>query len=335
MLKEIEPYSVRHTLLMPVDLRVESLTQFRRRLRPRSMDAEDKASGDELVFTWESMERREVAASSTEGALWDLMKLVEPSTETIMDLTQKWGMPSATWERDSPWGRFQAPDGTFGLGVIEVDSWRDFAASVRQFLMLLGLTYQESLVDEAFLKSIQTWEPLPRMPEIEWTPALTREGTDALGSRLGVPPGGDLNREIVRRREERRWQSLLKEFREGRGLAQQRRLLANRLTSLLSMKGATFVWDEDRRAVEREAIGLDEIVLTHIATIFLAPEVNVLICSVCGAPFPFDDALQTRRPRYGVRRFCGQACRLEAKRESNRLSWGRNSRRWTRKRRGE
>lgn len=180
---------------------------------------------------------------------------------------------------------------------------------------------------EDLLDRIQGWDELPALPVFHLDPeSLDQERAEWM-RRLGVDSLAGALRKHIEIRTERRWQNLLLERDQGRGTEQQRRLLTRKISDLLGTQYGSFVWDERGRRAE----GLDEIILSHVATMFLATGVDVLVCSVCGQPFPFDESPRGRRPRFGVRRFCGDACRREAKRESNRLSWRRKEAKWRRR----
>ena len=139
-----------------------------------------------------------------------------------------------------------------------------------------------------------------------------------------------------RRKEHDEW--LRGEFRAGRGLEVQRQFVATSLLDFLSRgrpndedeaEGTPVapVWDSKGRRVEARARGVREIVATQLLAVFAAPELGLFLCSMCGRAFAVDP--EERRPRRGVRRFCSDDCRREAKLESNRASWHKNKQKWT------
>jgi hypothetical protein len=131
------------------------------------------------------------------------------------------------------------------------------------------------------------------------------------------------------------------ERRAGRGVALQRELIVNLLGEIVmppsdrsSDEGPSvpllfgYSWDDRGRRVEARASGVREVVASHLLSIFAAAQPDIFVCSVCGTPFSTESAQAQRRPRAGVKRLCSEACRLVAKRESNRASWNKNKDRW-------
>jgi hypothetical protein len=203
-----------------------------------------------------------------------------------------------------------------------IGDWRDFAGFSRQLLTLIVLTAEETVVSPEMLEVIQYWADLPDWPIYpDHVDSLTPKEMDELAILIRDAPS-------VRARM--RWETLNAERAQGKALEQQRRIVVQKPNSLFGMQFARFGWDERGRRMESEAVGLDDIVFSHIATIFSSP-VDVLICSICGTPYPFEESSSARRPRFGVRRYCRDRCRREGKREANRLSWRRNSSRWRRR----
>jgi hypothetical protein len=219
----------------------------------------------------------------------------------------------------------------FGRGAMSIDAWREMSDFANRLMTLLALTTQSEVTTLDQLEYYQAWEPLPDLPEFQLPDLDTVEDLNAMFRQFGVETFGQYRERVDTARQERRWQTLLQERAAGDGIRQQQRLLSNVLTDLLGMRYMRFAWDERGPVMILEAVGIDEVVFSHIATIFLSPEVDVLVCSVCGMAFLFEDSSGERRPRYGVRRFCSDECRREGKRQSNRLSWRRNSSRWRRK----
>jgi hypothetical protein len=321
-----EPSS--YTLLRAQNLRLGD----RRSAHPWLQEDADNEDDQEAYLFWESLLPEAVDSGTTRPALWELLRMAEASARDIKDFTARWGMLSGDWDVDGYGDRYRDDYGEYKAGALAVSNWRDFAAFVGRLLSLLVLTSQEEVIDLRMLESMQGWEEPSELPEF----ALPKESEDidSWVRRLSADSVADAFVKLRRRREERRWQDLLAEREAGKGVEQQRRLLSLKLSDLLGMQYGHFRWDERGRRIEREAIGLDEIVFSNIAALFLSHDIDVLICSVCGMPYPFDETAQGRRPRFGVRRFCSEACRIEGKRESNRLAWRRNSATWRRNARG-
>jgi hypothetical protein len=139
-------------------------------------------------------------------------------------------------------------------------------------------------------------------------------------------------REALDDAQTERWAAQWQVAREsGAWLAAQRWLVSQALNYWIESHGAEphTTWDDAGRRIEYMAYGVREIVGAHMASIFAAPMPGVYLCSVCDRPFELDDTAR-RRPREGARRYCGEACRLNARRESNRAAWHRHKDQWRR-----
>ena len=267
---------------------------------------------DEPYLQWYSHREKHVKAEATLEALWEILRVRRGADEEVIGFTKRWGILANIWKDDC----WVEPFNYDALDEMKLATWWSFADLVYRLMTLLAHTAQGQVVEETFLESIQAWNEIPYLTDFGWRREPTPE-------------------EI-----QERWQDMLTERRQGNGLQQQRRLLAQHLSKVsrprlgspfIAFSGPFFGWNEQGRSVVHESRGLDEIVLSHIASVFLAPEIDALVCSVCGTPFPFDEASGARRPRFNVRQFCSDECRKAGKRESNRLSWRRNSSRWARK----
>jgi len=92
-----------------------------------------------------------------------------------------------------------------------------------------------------------------------------------------------------------------KECEEGRGLVLQRELVVRELAP--PRIDREFFWDEKGKRAHDLAEGVHQIVGAHLGRMFLAPQLDIYVCSMCGRPFPFDDQPGVRRPKRGARRF--------------------------------
>jgi hypothetical protein len=330
MVKPASRTSAKHTLLRPVNIRLADTRSAHPWLSENyewwKHHDEESLADPEAYLYWEALEKEEVDPSVTWDAVWEVVRLTDATPKEILSFVQRWGSLAGQWDVEGYGDRHGD-----GQAAVHVGDWREFADFVERLLTLLAATAQQEVVDEAFLGSIQQWDELPEVPEAKPPPEPSQEDIEAWMRSLNAKDVLEAFDERMRRQLNLRWENLLAERHRGMGVQQQRRMLSRTLSDLLGTQYVSFIWDERGRAMRSQAYGLDEIIFSHIATIFLAPEVDILVCSVCALPYPFDESTQGRRPRYGVRRFCSDDCRSEGKRESNRLSWRRNSSRWRRR----
>jgi hypothetical protein len=285
---------------MPANLRLVKAERLPISRRRDGDDARD-------FLQWDDLESIDVDSGSTWPAFWQLLRMGDASPSAIQQFTERWGMLRADW--DALYGGGE--NFGFDAGDLSVDTWRRFAKEIRAFVELLAATSNGELVGLDAL-GLLSWRD-------HWWPD---SGLDATGRPI-LPPLGTWFKA--------KWEHLLQERHGGEGLESQRRLLTWILNSEMA-KGDSdvyFIWDETGRRLERESLGLDGIAYSHMATLFLSGHFDVLVCSICGTPYPFDDSVG-RHPRFGTRRYCSDECRREGKRESNRQSWSRNGARWRR-----
>ena len=331
MVQPKAPNPSQPTLLRPKNLRLANGRDAHPWLADHYDWDNEEDDDPEAYLAWDALEMEEVDHAKTWDALPELLRLVHATPREIEAYIHRWGMLAGDWDTYSYGDRF-GPE----QAAMTVNAWRELADFTNRLMALLALTAQGELVDESALDYLQRWEPEPHVPEFE-LPENHRDSDfdySTFFQERGFQSYTDYLFAASDIAQERRWRNLLDERATGHGVEQQRRLLAQILTGLLGVRDTRFEWDERGRHMIMEAIGLDEIVFSHVATIFLSPEIDVLVCSVCGTAFLFDESTHERRPRFGVRTFCSDACRREGKRESNRLSWRRNSDRWRRRRSG-
>jgi hypothetical protein len=260
--------------------------------------------GNDCLF-WEGHDLEEIDPAATFECLWEFIEMADASPEEGLAFIEKWGLidpssPDGGWSGSAPW---------------------DEAYMARQFLICLAITEAEELVPEELLWWLGNGEG-----RAEWA-----ADSDEVRRRLtvgGIPPDEvRVIRDLDIRDEVRlaRWRKIR---RSGEGLPLQRRLLANILDSQIEFRPTVSVWDERGRRVERVATGVKEIAWSHLYSLFTSARLDIYVCSLCGRPYEFDEAAAQRRPRRGAASYCGDKCRQEARRRSNRDSWKRNSQRW-------
>jgi hypothetical protein len=324
MVKAYKGSFAQHTLLKPVNLCLGNAVMAHPWLSASEF-APDENDDQEAYIYWTSLTPTPVDSEQTWPLLWEVARLSRASSDELIAFARKWGTPGTDWESDGFGDSFGSSDGTFSKAAMACDSWRDLARTIERILVLFASTVEHQLVDMTLLEAVKSWDMLPDKPEWDLLQAHNAKEEAAVMRRLGTTSISDTITAHYQRREELRWDLLLDERRRGEGLEGQRRLLCTKLNNLLGLQFATFSWDDRGRRMEREATGIAEIALSHIAALFVSAESDILICSVCGRAFPFEEREFGRRPRFGVRRFCSDTCRHEGKLESNRESWRRNS----------
>jgi hypothetical protein len=267
----------------------------------------DFVEGDHAI-SWEGWTVEEVPTPDTRDCLWELLNLPQSDSLEVMSFVSRWGLleePTASED-----------EGPFWLRLEEFDS---VAESAREFLLLLATTEAQELLPKetldafAYLDYEADTQAVRDLIRDEQLPALGFSGFQELSARL---------------LSEARWSRWNAIREQGRGLELQQTLAARALEEMLGTSPARYVWDQAGRRLERIAIGVKEIAWSHLAGLFTSPAVDVFICGMCGNPYPYDSASSERRPRSGVRTFCSEECRKEAKLESNRLSWQKNKNKW-------
>ncbi len=254
-------------------------------------------------FAWDSWRQGDVEREAAHACLWDFIQAVDATPETAMAFIQKWGVFQAVVPNRA---------GTMTLA----DFVRE-AEAVRNFLLTLVATEHGELVQGQTLESFADSD---------------RDMIRELEIRPGVQLVGGPGRPAADENRRRRWRGIRT---QGKGLELQRRLLCDFLDDKYAPAQGWTMWDERGRWNFRVESGVKNIVWSHLYSIFMAPELDIYICSICSQPFEFDEANALRRPRSGTRAFCSDRCRGEARRQSNRQSWARNSERWRPRRRRE
>jgi hypothetical protein len=316
----------RHTLLRPQNLRLSRLCDL-----PHlwfSNITEEDEQDQSLWLVWDNLTPQFVNPVETWAALWQLLKLGDASDERLVSFVEAWGMLRGTWEDENTTDEFSSDKD----GFLPLDSIREFAQFIVRLTLLLVLTSEGQTVPIAFLEEIQHWDELPELPGLELSLKADMDELDSWIAKLGTTSFREARDEYLARQQAARWTALLAERAAGKGIEQQARMFTNKMDRVFSNQYMTFTWDKNGRRMGTDAFGIDDIVLSHIAELFQANELDVLLCSICGTAFPRDEG--DRRPRYGAQRFCSDECRAEGKRRSNRLSWQRNSSRWKKNSRG-
>jgi hypothetical protein len=312
---------VRHRLLLPEDVRfVREVNAAEREAARRYLPPVWDDAGEPDSVVWRSVLARDVDPEETLQCLWEFVRLPEDAGHRIPKFVQTWGLLE--------WG----PGSELATREKEqsFSDWIEAAEEAERLLKAFVMTEQGALVPESLLWDLREgdrreyysydkeYEARPVSPEEVHVLTLTRQ------------------RDYFET-----------ERRAGRGVALQRELIVNLLGEIVMPPDARhsaddrasegeqtvpllfgYSWDDRGRRVEARASGVREIVASHLLSIFGSSQPDVFICSVCGTPFSTESAQTQRRPRAGVKRLCSEACRLEAKRESNRASWNKNKDRW-------
>lgn len=306
------PYAGQHTLLLPVGLRLDN---------------------DRDGLVWDRLELRPRTASTTRRCLWDFVALAGAEDDAIVRFVSRWGVLD--------WGE--------GRGILDADAegyralveWDAAAETVSTWLRAFVLTEASGVLSaddlwplvENLMLEMDQKGILGIPPEWQWLAGLDRDdpARSALptDSSEWVGRADDIlraYREAQRHHWAARWQA---ERQAGTWLAAQRWIVSQVLSFWIEPYKTMIRtgWDDTGRRIEYTAYGVREIVGAHMASVFSAPMPDVYLCSVCARPFELSGN-GARRPRDGARRFCGDACRLAARRESNRAAWHRNKDRW-------
>ncbi len=278
------------------------------------------AAGEPDHLVWRSVLARDVDPDETLHCLWEYVRLPENPTERIPKFVQTWGL--LEWGPGSELAESEKEQG--------FAEWIEAAEEAERLLRAFVMTEQGDLVPEDLLWDLREGD---------------RRQYYSYDEEYGVRPISQEEIQILRVSRQRDYFDT--ERRAGRGLALQRALIVNLLGEIVmppenrswgderTVQGEPavpllfgYTWDDRGRRVEARASGVREIVASHLLSIFASSQPDVFICSVCGRPFSTESAQTLRRPRAGVRRLCSEACRIAAKRESNRASWNKNKDRW-------
>jgi len=254
-------------------------------------------------FAWDSWEQFEISREQAQTCFWEFIQAADVSPSGALDFIKKWGL--------------FAPAGPNRAGWLPFVDFLWEASITRDFLITLVATEHGELVPEQTLESFADSDR-EMCTELAMAPGVYQmHGPNR--------PAADANRRI-------RWGKMRA---QGRGIDLQRRLLCDFLDDQYSPALGWTMWDERGRWNLRVEPGVENIVWSHLYSIFMSPQIDVYICSICGRPYEFDETNARRRPRAGTRAFCSEACRTEARRRSNRQSWARNSEKWRPRRRLE
>lgn len=309
------PYAGHHTLLLPVGLHLVD-------------------EGEAMV--WDRLELRPRPASSTRRCLWDFAGLAGADDTEMLRFVNRWGLLD--------WGEDHGMLDTDVEGSRALVEWDAAIETVSLWLRAFVLTEASGpLTAEEFwplvyhlMLEMNIKGILGIPPEWQWLAGLGEN--DPARSVFPTDPAEwagradaflDAIREAERNQWIARWQA---ERQAGTWLTAQRWLVSQVLNFWIEPYEGMVrtIWDDAGRRIEYTAYGVREIVGAHMAAIFAAPMADVYLCSMCGRAFELPDG-EARRPREGARRFCGDACRLAARRESNRAAWHRHKDQWRRR----
>jgi hypothetical protein len=288
-------------LLRPEGLRLAGLTDLQPErlgvpVRPRLVE------GDEYLY-WRGYEYVEVDEDEARRCFWEFIESRETDPRAVHDFNSYWGLVKSAGEPDlAGWSR--------------VDSFTKEVLQARSFLVTLAATEAGDLVPDAVLESLD--EPDPEFSSDVWDLLALQQGFEL--------PGRDVRAAVLEAEERRARRQRMRN--DGVGLELQRILISSFLDEKYALAPGWPTWDSRGRRIERIVTGVENIVWAHLHSLFTATQIDIYVCGICGKPFEFDEAAFERRPRKGVRRLCSDACRLEAKRASNRESWQKNSQRW-------
>jgi hypothetical protein len=306
---------VRHRLLFPENVRfVREANADEREASDRYLAPVWDSAGEPDHVLWTNVVARDADPDGTLQCLWDFVRLAEHTVQQLPDFVLRWGLLE--------WG----PGSELSERESEqcISDWSEAAEETECLLRAFAMTEQGQLVPESVLWKLREGDRREHFPY----------GPEVAARRLS-----QWERHVIRNERQREY--FESERRAGRGVALQRELIVNILgqVAMPSDRRASegdpdvplslgLSWDDRGRRVEARASGVREIVASHLLSIFGSSQPDVFICSVCGTPFSTTSAQTQRRPRAGVKRLCSEACRLEAKRESNRASWNKNKDRW-------
>ena len=277
-----------------------------------------------VTMEWDSLARVPMAPRDSVQCLWDLVDLsqVHPSQfpPRLLAFVAIWGIINF----DAIYMELDRPSSS------DVH-WSWCLSQILQ-ATLVGLvsTEEKDLVDDETILRIAGWEFNEKTKiEHEFVSSVDQVLVTVL-----LPNG-----RVVSRDE---WESIEREthlnawHRErelGRGNTFQRMIVAGGVNYLISEGSMIPIWDDNGRRIEMAAEGVEQIVGSHMRTIFGSLQLDVYRCSICGRPFPFTETHSHRRPRRGTRRFCSPDCKADGKRQANLNSWHRNKDRWLPRRR--
>lgn len=271
--------------------------------------------GEPDSILWTNVVERDADPAETLPCLWDFVRLTENTAERLPGFVRRWGL--LDWAADSSAAGTEHEQ--------PISDWHEAAEEVDRLLRAFAITEQGELVPENLLWQLRDGDrrdyySLP------------------IAESWGRPNAHAEAYMAALKRQHEYFQS---ERRGGRGVALQRELIMHLMGEVALRPDArdvardpavpllfAFSWDEKGRRIEAMAYGVREIVASHLFSIFAATHPDVFICSVCESLFSTETSGTQRRPRAGFRQLCSDACRVVAKRESNRSSWRKNRDRW-------
>lgn len=260
--------------------------------------------GDQYIV-WQGVEPVQIDGSGARQLLFDLALLPNAEPQEVQHFVEYWGlMPPPSMTDPAAQAAYLK-----GLWASPIDGWLELASECNLILHLFALTAGNQPAGDDWLDPLYDLFYTDAPEEyIETLPIGISVRTPAWASRA---------------------HELWEEEKRTNRVSLQQRLLAAKLNSFLTgFERRTFVWDERGRRFEHSAMGVWEIVQAQLAELLSAPEAGVFICSICDKAYPLTFETVERRPRAGVRNFCSDECRSEAKRESNRQSWRRHGETW-------
>lgn len=288
-------------------LRAKGLHLVNRRQNVATTPPPEVAKGDYLLH-WQGYTEEFVPPATTRPCLWRYLEMGQASPEDVLDFVARWGLIEFRGKPDEAnWG--------------SVENIVTGAHVARDFLVALAATSAQELLP---LESLRSLGNPRRLDNEAWSIEVWRQGIA-----LGVDPA-----EIVERELDERVKQWVTRRAKDEGIELQQELVADCLDEIYSPSTGWPTWDKDGRRIERIDTGVQNIVWSHLYSMFTSPALDVYVCGVCGRPFEFDEASAERRPRSGVRALCSDECRREAKRWSNRQAWQRNKVRWRPSKRG-
>ena len=304
--------SVRHQLIAPVGLRLVEPVLVGWELPEGSKHEQpvyDLTEG-ETSLAWDGWELKEAGPAS--DFLWEFVSMAGAQATDWLSFVQRWGLLGAEDEEDlGP----EEPDWR------SLDEFDEASESIVAFLVLLVATNEGELLPEEVLEGFAGVDDILDVEE-------RQDRLKAHGELLADQSSTSAQDQTSAIRNEVRTNRWRRMRRNGRGLDLQRDLITRILNQILESRPASYFWDGEGRRLERMAVGVIEIAWSQLASRFTSTSVDIYGCSVCGRPFPFDPESSERRPRSGARALCGDECRQQAKRESNRQSWQKNKSKW-------
>jgi hypothetical protein len=248
--------------------------------------------------------------------LWDFVALADDLVDRLPAFIRKWGLLDSM-------GDAAAQPGV--AGKQDIRDWEDAVDEVRRLLIAIAHTEQQIVMPESELRDAygefdnQRYTSFGRLEDVDWDPlGVTNEALAAANAEA----------------ERKQTAYFRAEYRAGRGLDLQRRLIVRALAGIARpdwhrSRSTTpelqlpfsYLWDDKGRRLVVNAVGVREIVASHVFSMFAGPEMDIFVCAVCGKPFSHEHIGMKRRPRRNVNALCSAACRNESKKASNRSWW--------------